>query len=115
MSNIEKLKTYTDEQIEEMDKEQLKQELKKIQDIAKDGNEIILSLNKMKHCYKIALFMIVRNSQVMPKGIELGKSDKEINKMAYETMCEVLTMIDFKRAEEIYKQGKKAHEGANYE
>lgn len=29
MSNIEKLKTYTDKQIEEMDKEQLKQELKK--------------------------------------------------------------------------------------
>lgn len=111
MSDIEKLKTYTDKQIEEMDKEQLKQEFKKIQDIAKDGNEIILSLNKMKHRYKIALFMIVRNSQVMPKGIELGKSDKEINKMAYETMCEVLTMIDFKRAEEIYKQGKKAYEG----
>ena len=110
MSNIEKLKTYTDEQIEEMDKEQLKQELKKIQDIAKDGNEIILSLNKMKHRYKIALFMIIRNSQILPKGIELEKSDKEINKMAYETMCEVLTMIDFKRAEEIYRQGKQAHE-----
>lgn len=67
-------------------------------------------LNRMKNNYKIALFMVIRNLQVMPKGIELGKSDKEINKMAYETMCEVLTMIDFKRAEEIYRQGKKAHE-----
>ena len=97
--------------LKEKDKEieQLKQEFKKIQDIAKDGNEVILSLNKMKQRYKVALFMIIRNSQVMPKGIELGKSDKEINKMAYETMCEVLTMIDFKRAKEIYEQGKKAY------
>lgn len=110
MSEVEKLQIYTDKQIEEMDKEQLKQEFKKIQDIAKDGNEVILSLNKMKQRYKVALFMIIRNSQVMPKGIELGKSDKEINKMAYETMCEVLTMIDFERAKEIYKQGKKAYE-----
>lgn len=44
------------------------------------------------------------------EGIKVGKNGKEINKMAYETMCEVLTMIDFKRAEEIYKQGKKAYE-----
>ena len=107
MSDIEKLKTYTDEQIKEMDKEKLIEEFKKIQDIAKDGNEVILGLNKMKKRYKIALFMIIRNSQVMPKGIELGKSDREINKMAYETMCEVLTMIDFNRAEEIYRQSKK--------
>ncbi len=64
----------------------------------------------MKHRYKIALFMLIRNSKVMPAGIELGKSEKEINKMSYETMCEVLAMIDFKRAEEIYWQGKKAHE-----
>ena len=110
MSDIEKLQTYTDEQIKNMSKEKLIEEFKKIQNIAKDGNEIILSLNKMKQNYKIALFMVIRNSQVMPKGIKLGKSEKEINRMAYETMCEVLTMIDFKRAEEIYREGKKAFE-----
>ena len=75
--------------------------------MSKEKEEI---LNKMKNKYKIALFMVIRNSQTIPKGIELGKSEKEINKMAYETMCEVLTMLDFKRAEEIYRQGKKAHE-----
>jgi hypothetical protein len=110
MSDIEKLKVYTDKQIEEMSKEELRQKFKEIQDISKDSNEIILKLNEMKHKYKIALFMIIRNSKVMPEGIKLGKNGKEINKMAYETMCEVLTMIDFKRAEEIYKQGKKAYE-----
>ena len=110
MNNIEKLKIYTDKQIEEMNKEELEKQFKKIQDIAKDGNEVIISLNKMKNRYKTALFMIIKNSRVMSQGIKLGKSEKEINKMAYETMCEVLTMIDFKRAEEIYRQGKEAYE-----
>lgn len=67
------------------------------------------TLNKTKNNYKIALFMVIRNSQVMPKGIRLGKSEKEINKMAYATMCEVLTMINFEEAKKIYEQGKKAY------
>lgn len=68
------------------------------------------TLNKIKNNYKIALFMVIRNSQVMPKGIRLGKSEKEINKMTYATMCEVLTMINFEEAKKIYEQGKKAYE-----
>lgn len=32
-------------------------------------------LNKMKNKYKIALFMVIRNSIVMPKGIKLGKTE----------------------------------------
>lgn len=63
-------------------------------------------LNKMKNKYKLALFMVIRNSMVLPKGIELNKSGKEINQMAYQTMCEVLTMIDYNKAEELYKEGK---------
>ncbi len=110
MSDIEKLQTYTDEQIKNMSKEKLIEEFKKIQNIAKDGNEIILSLNKMKQHYKIALFMVIRNSQVMPLGVKIGKTEKEINKKAYETMCQVLNMVDFKRSEEIYREGKKAFE-----
>ena len=63
-------------------------------------------LNKMENKYKLALFMVIRNSKVMPQGIKLGKTDKEINKMSYETMCSVLTMIDYDRAEKFYKEGK---------
>lgn len=63
-------------------------------------------LNKIKNKYKLALFMVIRNSMVMPKGIKLGKTDKEINKMSYETMCSVLTMIDYNQAEKFYKEGK---------
>lgn len=54
--------------------------------------------------YKIALFMIIRNSKVMPKGIELGMTEKEINKMSYQTMQELLKMIDFEGAEKMYKE-----------
>lgn len=31
---------------------------------------------------------------------------KEINKISYETMCSVLTMIDYNKAEKIYEEGK---------
>ncbi len=68
-------------------------------------------LNKMKNKYKIALFMVIRNSIVMPKGIKLGKTEKEINKMSYETMCEILTMIDYKKAKELYDKGKGVKNG----
>jgi len=61
----------------------------------------------MKDKYKLALFMVIRNFKVLPKGIELGKSQKEINKMSYETMCEVLMMMDFNKAKEMYEDGKK--------
>lgn len=38
-------------------------------------NQSALDLvNEMKRKYKIALFMIIRNSTVMPKGIMLGKN-----------------------------------------
>ena len=63
-------------------------------------------LNKMENKYKLALFMVIRNSKVMPQGIKLGKTDKEINKMSYETMCSVLTMIDYDQAEKFYKEGE---------
>lgn len=69
----------------------------------KEAEEI---LNKMKKRYKLALFMVIRNSIVMPKGEKLGKTDKEINEMAYETMCSLLTMIDYNKAEKFYEEGK---------
>lgn len=67
-------------------------------------------VNEMKRKYKIALFMIIRNSIVLPKGLELRKTDEEINKMSYETLCEVLLSINFKVAEKIYEEGKEMHE-----
>lgn len=63
-------------------------------------------LNKMENKYKLALFMVIRNSKVMPQGIKLGKTDKEINEMSYETMCSVLNMIDYDQAKKFYEEGK---------
>lgn len=74
--------------------------------LEKENKEKLDLLNKMKDKYKLALFIVIRNSTVLRKGIELQKSSKEINQMSYETMCEVLTMIDFKTAEKMYKEGK---------
>lgn len=56
--------------------------------------------------YKLLLFMAVRNSAVLPKGLELGKTEEEISKMTMETMAEMETMIDFKVAKELYKLGE---------
>lgn len=72
------------------------------------SKEVEEKLNEMKEKYKIALFMVIRNSTVMPKGIKLNKTEKEINEKAYETMCELLTMIDYNKARKKYEQGKKA-------
>lgn len=54
------------------------------------------------------LFVVIKNNQVMPMGIELGKSMKEINKMSYAVMLELYNNIDFDRAFEMYKEGKQA-------
>lgn len=55
--------------------------------------------------YKLMLFMVVRNSAVLPKGMELGKSEEEISAMTIETMQELEGMIDFRRAKELYELG----------
>ena len=73
----------------------------------KKDKEALNLLNGMKKKYKISLFMIIRNSLVLPKGKLLGETDKEINQMSYETLCEVITMTDFKIAEKMYEEGKR--------
>ena len=60
----------------------------------------------MENKYKLALFMVIRNFKIMPEGIKLGKTDKEINKMTYQTMQELMNMINYDKAEELYKEGK---------
>lgn len=51
---------------------------------------------------KLALFVIVRNTMVMGKGLALGKSMDEINKMTLGTIDELMKMIDFKEVEQEY-------------
>ena len=56
---------------------------------------------------KVSLFMVIRNSKVLPAGIAKGKSLQEINKMSYETMKECIKRIDFDLAMKSYQEGKK--------
>lgn len=86
----------------EKDKQAIETVLNLIARVKKENE----SLNKMETTYKLALFMIIRNSTVMPKGIELGKNDKEINEMSYKTLCEALTMIDYNVAKNLYEEGE---------
>lgn len=112
---VSNLKTYyeayyllSNEEIEENEEknEAIKIVLNLITRLKKENE----SLNKIGETYKLALFMIIRNSTVMPKGIELGKNDKEINEMSYETLCEVLAMVDYNIAKKIYKEGETTFE-----
>lgn len=45
--------------------------------------------------YKLALFAVIRNSTVMPAGLQMGKTMSEINSMSRMTMDEVIKMLDF--------------------
>ncbi|MGX8835294.1 hypothetical protein ACWG0P_13925 [Amedibacillus sp. YH-ame6] len=55
--------------------------------------------------YKLAFFMVVRNSKVMPSGLALGKTSKEINQMSIRTCREILTSINFDEARKEYDDG----------
>lgn len=52
---------------------------------------------------KLMLFMVVRNSQVLPVGIKLNKSEKEITDKTKETIKEIEKMINFEEARELYE------------
>ena len=56
--------------------------------------------------YKLLLFMTVRNNAVLPKGIELRKTEEEISRMTRDTMKVMETMIDFEVAKELYELGE---------
>ena len=56
--------------------------------------------------YKIAAFMIIRNSKVLPEGLKRRKSMKEINQMSRQTLESVMQMIDFDATKKIYEEGR---------
>lgn len=56
-----------------------------------------------KEIIKLMLFMVVRNSKVLPAGIKLNKTEKEITDMTKATIKELEKMINFERAKELYE------------
>lgn len=59
-------------------------------------------LNELEK-YKLMLFMVVRNSKVLPVGLKLNKSQKEITDKTKETIKELEKSIDFRKAKEFYE------------
>ena len=56
-----------------------------------------------KERLELTLFMAVRNSIVLPIGLKLHKSQKEITDMTKETIIEMQGMIDYGKAKELYE------------
>ena len=52
------------------------------------------TVSEMEKC-EAALFTVVRNSMVMPVGLRLGKSKREITEMSFATIEEIKKAIDY--------------------
>ncbi|WP_419024312.1 hypothetical protein [Emergencia sp.] len=67
----------------------------------------LAELEESEEKYKLALFMVIRNSKVMPQGLRLGRSMTEINRMAVQTMSRDIEMIDYDNAAKSFEEGIK--------
>lgn len=53
--------------------------------------------------YKLALFAVIRDSAVMPKGVELWKTMHEINTIAVVVMANIMELCDFEELKKSYE------------
>lgn len=68
-----------------------------------------MSKSKCKSCRKVArlerkleeahilLFAAVRNTAVLPLGVKLGKTEKEISEKTFETIVEMRNTVDYEK------------------
>ena len=93
----------------------MEKDIKKLRDLAGDmlgqGNEStynsIENVLKELERLELTLFMVVRNSKVLPTGVKLGKSEKEISDMTKDTIKELKKIVNFDRAKELYNLWEK--------
>lgn len=62
--------------------------------------------------YKIALFLVIKNSSVLPMCMKSKKTMREINEISVATMDKILEYIDYDLAVEQYLQGGGIMHGA---
>lgn len=55
--------------------------------------------------YKLALFGVIKNSNVMPLGLMIGKTMDEIDAMTVEVMQEIVSKCDFEELQRAYING----------
>lgn len=53
---------------------------------------------------ELTLFMVVRNFKVLPVGLRLGKTQKEITDMTLKTIEEIKKAIDYNAVEALIKE-----------
>lgn len=68
-----------------------------------------MSKSKCKTCRKVTrlerkleeaqllLFAVVRNTAVLPLGVKLGKTEKEISEKTFETIVEIKKTVDYEK------------------
>jgi hypothetical protein len=55
--------------------------------------------------YKLALFTVVRNSQVIPMALTLNKTVHEVNEMSVKSVNEIFKQIDWEKVADWYRDG----------
>ena len=83
-----------------------------------------MSKSKCKNCRKVArlerkleeakllLFAVVRNSAVLPLGVKLGKTEKEISEKTFETIVEIKKTVDYAKTRKCMELADRRDEDA---
>jgi hypothetical protein len=86
-----------------------------------------MSKSKCKNCRKvdrlereleetqILLFATVRNSAVLPLGVKLGKTEKEISEKTFETIVEMKKTVDYAKTRKVMELANWRDEDAEEE
>jgi hypothetical protein len=75
----------------------------------KNVGKAIKDILEENHKYELALFVLIRNN-IVYQGSQLGKTESEIDEMAIKTMVEMLSMIDYEKAEKTYQRALRERE-----
>lgn len=72
-----------------------------------DDKEVIATLKEELRKAKIELFITVRNTTVLPRGLLLGKSEIEVATMTLKTIEEARKIIDYNAVEKVIELAEK--------
>lgn len=79
------------------------------------GNQIdeVTALKSELKKTRCLLFIAVRNTVTLPKGMLLGKDEKEICRMTLATIDEMEKMVNLSAVEKLIKLGEEARNNGN--
>ena len=79
------------------------------------GNQIdeVTALKSELTKMRCLLFIVVRNTAVLPKGLLFGWSEDEISKVTLETIEQLEKKVDMVKTEKLIKLGEEAQGNGN--